>query len=397
MQLVNRRKVVAVLAFLIAVVLVVVIAWIAIAGPVTVLRVVRYGDTDIDDYSHYPGRELAPGVSPFVPAQADEEMVISGESLSEYGSGIDLETVLDANNTIAFLVLKDDTILYERYYQGHTVSSVSQIFSVTKSFTSALIGLAIEDGLIDAVDQSITGLIPELEEKGFGDVTFRHLLTMMSGSSYQENDNPFGEHVILNFTPQLERWILSFDMEAEPGTVFRYKSGDNALLGLALARALAPETIVDYTQRRLWSPLGMQDRGIWTIDHQGDGLEKTWCCLAISARDLARFGSLYLNEGIWGEERILPATWVEQSTQRGQVPEAAWPEDYRSIGWRSYGYQWWLLSEEDGDFFGLGKDGQFLYVNPRTKTVIVRLGWSAGDLRTSQWVKLFQDIAGILR
>jgi CubicO group peptidase (beta-lactamase class C family) len=182
-------------------------------------------------------------------------------------------------------------------------------------------------------------------------------------------------------------------MEREPGGVFRYKSGDNALLALALDRALGAETIAEYTQRRLWTPLGMQDQGIWTIDHEGDGLEKTWCCLAASARDFAKLGRLYLDKGAWDGRQILSAEWVERSTQ-GHIPEMAWPGDYASIGWWNYGYQWWLASKENGDYFALGKDGQILYLNPAKDLIILRLGWSSGDLFASQWLSLFQAIAG---
>lgn len=392
-----RKTITAGVAWVIAIFLISQVVWMIIAGPITVLRIYRHGDTNIDDYSHYPGREFNASESSHAFSYANKEMEISQEFLTKYSSNLDLESFLAANDTIAFLVLNDDTVLYERYFQGHTASSLSQIFSVSKSFTSALIGLAIDDGLIKSVNQPIIEFIPELESAGFRDVTLHHLMTMMSGSSYRENDNPFGEHVILNYTPNLEKKILQFEMESEPGTVFRYKSGDNALLGLALSRALAPETITEYTQRRLWSPLGMEDGGIWTIDHENGGLEKTWCCLAISARDLAKFGRLYLNNGTWGEERNLPSNWVEQSTQTGHVMESAWIKDYQAIGWTNYGYQWWLASEEDGDYFGLGKDGQFLYVNPRTDTVIVRLGWSTGDLTSSEWISLFQSISMFTR
>ncbi len=389
-----RRRIIArVIVGLIALLLIIMIAWMVVAGPGTVLRVVRYGDTNIDDFSHYPGRELEPSGAPNSFPPAAQEMTPPQDALAAIGSGYDFEVFLEETDTIAFLVIQNNTIIFERYYQGHSSSSLSQIFSVTKSFTSALIGLAIEDGLIEGVDQHVIDFIPELGDQGFDIVTIHHLLTMMSGSNYQENDNPFGEHVILNFTPELEAEILRFEMETDPGAVWRYKSGDNALLGLVLARALAPETITQYAQRKLWSPLGMEDGGVWTIDHQETGLEKTWCCLATSARDLAKFGVLYLNSGVWGSEQIISDRWIAESTQRLHVPEAAWPSDYQSVGWRNYGYQWWLAEVGRDDFFGLGKDGQFLYVNPQTDTVIVRLGWSAGDLRSSQWVSLFQGIA----
>ncbi len=391
----TRKRPLQILAGLLGLAVVMIGVWAAIAGPVTVFRILRYGDTNIDDFSHYPGRDLRPSDAPFHLPHSEQEIVLPAEFADDFGNR-DLNELLETNDTIAFLVVNDGAVLYERYYQGHGAGSLSQLFSMTKSFTSALIGMAIEDGLIEGVDQPITDFVPELTMNGFGEVTFRHLLTMTSGSSYQENDNPFAEHVILNFTPDLEREILQFSMEREPGELFRYKSGDNALLGLALDRALAPETITDYTQRRLWDPLGMEDRGVWTIDHEGDGLEKTWCCLATSARDIAKFGLLALKDGIWEGQQIIPAAWIKASTRQGQVPEEVWPADFAKIGWWNYGYQWWLASEEDGDFFALGKDGQFLYVNPAKNVLIVRLGWSSGNLLSSQWIRLFQEItAGV--
>jgi CubicO group peptidase (beta-lactamase class C family) len=155
---------------------------------------------------------------------------------------------------------------------------------------------------------------------------------------------------------------------------------------------LGGETITSYTQRRLWEPLGMQDAGVWTVDHAGDGLEKTWCCLAASARDVAKLGRLYLNRGSWEGTEAVPAAWIEASTT-GHVPAAAWPDDLRAAGWWNYGYQWWIVSQDEGDYFALGKDGQFLYLNPRRDLIIVRLGWSTGDMGAAAWVDLFQAIA----
>lgn len=380
-----------ILGILAGLVLLTLMAWIVIAGPVTVFRIIRYGDTDIDDFSHYPGRALQPSNAPFLFTRSDQELDIPARALEDYGSDGELEEILETNDSIAFLIIKGNTILYERYFQGHTADALSLAFSMSKSFTSALIGMAIKDGYIKSEDQAITNLIPELSEKGFANVKIHHLLTMMSGSSYVENDNPFGEHVILNYTPKLEEEILSFEAEHGPGELFRYKSGDNALLALALDRALGSETITEYTQRRLWTPLGMQDQGVWSIDHEGDGLEKTWCCLAASARDFAKFGRLYLREGSWNGQEILSSDWVERST-RGQVPERVWPGEYKAAGWWNYGYQWWLASRTAGDFFALGKDGQILYLNPSKELIIVRLGWSSGDLGAGTWISLFQKI-----
>jgi len=392
-RILTRKRVLWFFTILLAAILVTLAAWIAVAGPVTVYRVVRYGDTMIDDFKFYPFRRLRASESPFLFEENRSGLFVPSVVELDGRTQSELEDLLQSNDTIAFLIIKDDALVYERYYQGHSQSSLSQSFSMAKSFTSALVGMALDDGLIASVDQPVTGFIPELAEAGFEDVTVRHLLTMMSGSNYVENDNPFGIHVILNYTPNLEREILGFGMERTPGEHWRYKSGDNALLALILDRALGQMTITDYTQERLWAPLGMQYDGMWTLDHEGDGLEKTWCCLAATARDFAKLGRLYLNDGNWGGRQLLSPDWIRQSTQVGGVPETDWPDDFRAVGWRNYGYQWWLLSDEEGDYMASGKDGQYLYVNPSRNVIILRLGWSTGDLFTSQWISLFKHLA----
>lgn len=368
--------------------------WIIVAGPVTVFRIVRYGDTQIDDFLYYPGRHMAASpspdrlINPVSPGQSSPSILVpAGEGT------VNLNELLSENDTTAFLIWKDDQLVYESYYQGHTQSSLSQSFSMAKSFTSALVGMAVEDGYILSIDQPVTDYVPELAGKGFSRVTIRHLLTMTSGSSYQENDNPFGIHVILNYTPELEKEILGFRVEDEPGQVFRYKSGDNALLALILDRALGEKTITEYTQERLWTPLGMEYEGIWSLDHEGDGLEKTWCCLAATARDFLKLGILYLQEGEWNGKRIVSTEWVRASTQVGAVAEEVWDEGFRRAGLSNYGYQWWLVAGEEGSYLANGKDGQYLYVNPAERTVILRLGWSTGRLPLNEWLTVFQYLA----
>ncbi|MBW7882981.1 MAG: serine hydrolase [Caldilineaceae bacterium] len=392
-QLLKPARIAKLVGAVVGLLLIVLVIWMAIAGPVTVYRILRYGDTDIDDFSHYPGRRLQATTSPFRFELDVNALQVPASVLRDFGADGQLEEILRSNDSIAFLVIKNDTILYERYFQGHTAAARSQSFSMAKSYTSALIGMAIDDGYLEGVDQRVTQYVPELADRGFGEVTIEHLLTMMSGSNYVEDDNPFAEHVILNYTPALEQEILKIAMETEPGTRFRYKSGDNALLALVLDRALGEETITGYTQRRFWNPLGMEQDGVWTIDHEGDGLEKTWCCLAASARDFAKLGRLYLRQGEWNGQQLLSPDWIQRSTQAGAVPEEEWPDDFRVAGFHNYGYQWWLGSREESDYLALGKDGQFLYVNPLRDVVIVRLGWSSGALRAGQWLSLFQTLA----
>ena len=188
---------------------------------------------------------------------------------------------------------------------------------------------------------------------------------MTSGMDYVEvEDNPYSLHTRFYYTDRLEFELLRLDLAIEPGHEYSYKTGDNALLGLILSRALGELTITQYTQERVWEPLGMEYDGTWNLDHS-DGLEKTWCCLSATARDYAKLGSLYLNNGNWNGEQIIPADWVRDSTQIDTSEGSVW----------NYQYQWWLVAEGEGDFTAMGHLGQFIYVNTSRTLVVVRLGF----------------------
>ena len=377
-------------------VLVVFVRWIAVAGPQgafdAAVRLARHGTTTIDDFRYYPARRLTPSATPFrFSERTDDRSVPEVVEIAGIGPSR-LDEVLTASRTIAFLVIKDDAIAYERYDGGHTAASPSQFFSVSKSITSALVGAALDDGILRSTDQPVLDFVPEYAGRGFDGVTLGHLLAMTSGIDYVESDNPFELHVPFNYTSDIERMMLAFRMAGAPGTEFEYKSGDVGLLSLVLSRALAPETLTAYAQRRLWSPLGMEHEAVWSLDRE-DGLEKAWCCLAGTARDLAKIGRLYLAGGAWNGERLLSLDWIERSVERGWVDDAGWPADFAAAGFRNFGALWWLLAEEEGDFLAQGKDGQFLYVNPAQNAIVVRLGRTSGELWTSQWVSLFRDVA----
>ncbi len=129
----------------------------------------------------------------------------------------------------------------------------------------------------------------------------------------------------------------------------------------------------------------MEYDGSWNLDSP-DGLEKTWCCLSATARDYAKLGRLYLNQGNWNGERLLSAEWVTQSTQKDTSDGSAW----------NYQYQWWLVSENGGDFTAMGHLGQFVYVNPDADVIIVRLGNSRGGLEWDQWLTIFAELTGAI-
>jgi CubicO group peptidase (beta-lactamase class C family) len=357
-------------------------AWIAVAGTTTVMRTLRYNFSGIDDYRIFPQRRMSAALQPFQFGQNGR----AGTALQvNYGKQqeVDLAALLARTDTTAFLFIRRDHIVAEHYFAGYGLDTPSLSFSMAKSFLSMLAGCALADGYFKSLDQSITDFVPELAARGFSAVTLKHLLQMTSGIDYAENDNPFGLHARLYYTDHLEQEIQNFKLKEPPGTRFAYKSGDAMLLTLVLQRALGKKSISQYTQERLWQPLGMEHDGLLSVDHEG-GLEKTACCLAATARDFAKLGSLYLHQGRWEGKQLVPAEWVQAATQSDLSIGSAW----------NYQRLWWRIAPDRADFMANGHLGQFLYINPSASVVIVRLGSGMGGLSREEWAQIFISLAG---
>lgn len=363
-----------------------IIVLVALLADPTLRKIVVYNIADIDDYRLFPSRTLKASPTPFrfheafAPSRIPRFVPRAGNRQTP------LDEFLESVNTIAFLIIKDDTLVYEKYFYGYTEASISMAFSVTKALFSALIGLAIGDGYVRSLEQPVTDFIPELALRGFEEVKLKHLLQMTSGMGYAEHglvDNPFGKQARLLYTDELIEELLDVRLETEPGSTFLYKSVDNALLALALHRALAPLTLTEYMQKKIWTPIGMESDALWSIDHAPNGLEKTWCCISATARDLAKFGRLYLRSGDWDGKTIISRDWIERSTSI-DTTEGSPPY---------YQYGWWIISETYGDFRAEGVRGQFIYVNPARQIIIVRLGKDRGGLSWEEWKEFFTYIA----
>lgn len=380
-----RRRILVGVAGFVALFVAVMAAWAVAIGPEAVWRILRHGTTTVWDHAEYPGRPIA------VSADSQPWNVLPvGEieipSIDIEGDIWELGDVLQRHDTLAFVIIEDGALAYEWYRDDHGPAIPSMLFSVSKSVTSLLVGAAIHDGLIHSVADPVTAYIPELADRGFDRVTVEDLLRMDSELDYIEDDNPFGIHVEFNYTADLEGDILNLQLRDEPDQAFRYKSGDNAVLGLLLDRALGSTSITDYLNTRLLAQMGSEHGGVWSTDDV-DGLERTWCCLALTARDVARFGQLILNQGSWNDEQLVPLDYLEASFTPAYGADA-WPPDYENSLLTSYGYQWWLIGEEA--IVAFGKDGQYLYVHPNHNIVIVRLGESQGRIG---WIDILHQIA----
>jgi len=349
----------------------------------TFYKILKYNFSGIDDYEIFPKRYLPASNSKFRFIMDIDSSKIPSDYFYYDGERLRFNDLLSATNTVAFLIIKNDTLIYEKYFEEYNDSSLSLSFSIAKSVTSILIGCAIDDGYIKSEEQFVTDFVPELESNGFNKVTLKNLLQMTSGMDYTESDNPFGIHPHFYYGNNLENKLINLELKNKPGEKFEYKSGDYQLLGLILSRAIKPLTITGYFHRKLWEPLGMENDGLWNTDSDTNGLEKTFCCIAASARDYAKIGRLYLNNGIWNGKQLISKNWVEKSTQIDTSDGSAW----------YYQYGWWLSTKEPNAFSANGHLGQYIYINPRTNVIIVRLCKDNGKFYNEKWLELFKFLS----
>ncbi|AOM79167.1 serine hydrolase domain-containing protein [Pedobacter steynii] len=344
-----------------------------------VARFVYYNFADIGDYKKFPSRSLNNTGQKFSFYQTEKGKFPKNINPDQHGE-VPFDQYLEENNTVAFMIIQNDTIQYEKYFQGYNQAAIVPSFSMAKSVTSILIGCAINDGLIKSINEPVTNYIPELRKNGFEKVTLEHLLQMTSGLQFNEGySNPFGEVATFYYGTNLRKATTELKLKRAPGEAFEYVSGNPQILGLVLERALKTKNITAYLQEKIWQPLGMEYEASWSLDKKNNGLEKTFCCINARARDFAKIGRLYLNKGNWNGQQIVPESWVRQSTKVDTSKGSAW----------YYQYQWWLPTK-NGDFMAAGILGQYIYVNPAKNLIIVRLGKNKG---TANWEQTFVNIA----
>jgi len=319
------------------------------------------------------------------PLPPDDAFTLPGRLLVPGSGWVDPARFFQGSSTSAVVVLRAGRLLHEWYAPGYAAERATQVFSITKSITSLLVGCALRDGYLAGVRQPVTDHVPELARGGFRAVTLEHLLDMRSGMSYRESDNPFGRHARYYYGTDLLPRLLHLRVKEPPGTRFEYRSGDTQLLGLVLSRALAPESITRYAQRVLWHPLGAEGPAWWTVDRPG-GLEKTFCCLAVRPRDLARVGAMLAAGGTWQGEEIIPAAWVEASVGPLLRGDAMVMDDF------GYHHQWWSCRDLPGGYLGSGHLGQYLIVVPDARLVVVRLGEKGGRTLQRDTLRLTQAL-----
>ncbi|MEN9640280.1 MAG: hypothetical protein RLZZ262_2149, partial [Bacteroidota bacterium] len=276
--------------------------------------------------------------------------------------------LMDTMQTTAFLVIKNDSIIFEQYWRDGGRNVVSNSFSMAKSFTSMMIGKAIEEGYIKSVDQPVGDFIPEYREGANAQLTIRHLLTMSSGIPFGEDySNPFGFMAKVYFGTDMEEETIKYGVEKQPGTFWKYEGGNTILLGMIIKRSTG-RSPSDYFFQKFWSCIGAEQPAHWNLECVG-GMEKTFSGFYSTARDFARIGKLMLNRGVWNNDTLLSPSYVDASFTAANIPD----EKNESSSW--YGYQWWLGEHKGIPFQSArGMLGQYVIMIPQADLIIVRLG-----------------------
>jgi CubicO group peptidase (beta-lactamase class C family) len=323
-----------------------------------------YTSAYIDDFVYFPANTIKVG--------KHQEWLISKNynqaKLPEFINVVNTEL-----ETVAFMVIKNDSIQYEEYWHGYSADTMSNSFSMAKSWVSTLIGVAIRDGKIKNIDQKVCDFLPEFCVDDNSKITIKNLLTMSSGLNWDEDyHNPIGQTAQAHYGDDLKGLIFSLKSIEEPGKTFRYHSSCTQILTFILEKATG-QTISEYASEKLWQPLGAKHPALWSTDTP-NGDEKGFCCINSNARDFARLGKLYLNFGNWNEVQILDSSYVKEVTLAADLMDKNGKRN------KKYGYHFWITNYKNLDiYYAQGLLGQYMICIPEKDMIVVRLGRKDGN------------------
>ncbi len=338
-----------------------------ITGKTYLFRSVIYNFSNIDDYKIFTNNKVI--------AAKSMPWAISS-NYNKVGYPDSLNSLLEKLSTVGLLMVKNDSIVMEKYWDGYNDSSLSGSFSMAKSITSILIGVAIKEGLLKSIEQPVGDFLPEFKEGDKSKLRIVDLLTMSSGTNWDESYwNPLSVTAEIYYGTDAYKTATSVSMIHQPGTLHNYKSGDTQLLGLILLKATG-KSLSEYASEKLWQPLGATHTALWSTD-QENGKEKAYCCFNSNTRDFARIGKLMLDSGKIGGVRIFDSSFYLQSISQCGI------KDTKGLACDYYGYQWWIDPEHKEIFYARGILGQYIIMIPSKKIIIVRLAKKTDSKRVN--------------
>lgn len=313
---------------------------------------------DIDEMDLFKKREIAGGK----PQPWPVSTMFNQKEISP-----DLMKQIEGFLTVSYVVIKDDSLIYEKNWENYGDDSYVNSFSMAKSLTSALIGCAIRDGLIKSIDEPVANYLPEFKEGEKSKITIRHLLTMSSGLDFKEEYvSPLAWPAEAYYGNDVNTLTLKANPVTAPGKIWAYKGGDTQLLGMILQKVLKKELSV-YASERLWQPMGAEHPAYWSLDEVGT--EKVSCCWYTNARDYARLAKLMMNKGNWNGTQLIDSVYAVESVMAAPLMDDEGGPNQK------YGFQWWLMEHKGHKiFYARGIRGQYIFAVPDQNMIVVRLG-----------------------
>ena len=282
-------------------------------------------------------------------------------------------TIIDSNDTHAFLVIQDGKLVYEKYWDGYDSSTLSGSFSAAKSIISLLIGIAVDEGKIKSVEEPAGNYLPHFKTNGLEKIRIKDLLTMSSGTNYNEGDKSYFSMNAYGYYGEDEEYMVNMmEKKEEPGVFWQYRSGDTQVLGLIVEKVFG-KSISALVSEKFMQPMGANADALWLLDGASRH-EKAFCCFNAVARDYAKFGQLVLNKGNWNGKQIISEKYIAEATTPAthlkDRTENNGPVDF-------YGYQYWMVNHSGVHAIAQnGLFGQYVYIIPEKNAVVVRLGES---------------------
>ena len=283
---------------------------------------------------------------------------------------------MDSLHTVAFLVIRHDSILYENYRDGWNDTRTSNIYSATKTIVGLLVGIALDEGKIHSLDDPVSRYIPIYNKGRQANVTLRDLLTMSGGMAWDEAyASLFSVTTHGYYGNDLYELVTGLDVTDEPGVQFSYRSGETQLLAFVLEAATG-KTLSKYAEEKLWRPMQAERDAYWLLDKE-NGDEKAFCCFHTTARDVARFGRLMLHRGRWKDKQLVPEKYMDEMTRPASYLKDQWGIDSLSY----YGLQTWIMNYRGEQIPCMrGMLGQYVFAIPSQDAIVVRLGRKRHDV-----------------
>lgn len=311
----------------------------------------------IDDYKYFENRTIETG------------KYLEWKKSKKYNhyQNDKLHEEIEKHNPSAFVIVKDNELIYEEYWDSYNENSKTNSFSMAKSYTSLLIGIAIQEGKINSVNDPVGDYLPEY--KNNPELTIKDLLTMSSGIDFDESYNsPFGHMAKAYYGTDLKKLNKNYKVTSESGKQWTYLGGNTIILGFIIEKVTG-QTVSEYFSTKIWKKIGAKNDALWTLDKE-NGTEKAYCCFYSNARDFARVGQLLLNCGTWNGERVISESYLNEATK-----PAYYLKDKNGKPVDFYGYQIWTAYYKNLDvYFFRGILGQYTIMIPEKNIVIVRLG-----------------------